>query len=280
LGPFYEENWQKSSEKEAKDNIYLNVDSNQKGSPYSRKVTENTDFTKADSAHKSNENSKQSNSKIGIQKYDIESFPNANIFATKYEDQELFSPDIDEVKVALPNHTVSLNAKIVSVDSSLQCSDMENSELKQTADFFRPGSEIMSKPTSQKFPFKRKKDIQVTNTNLKSHRKNFDWGAKIKFKADKICHKKKFSEQESKTSFEVSILRWISQLPNKQTDKETMTKLAEIRANKSSRNVRLKKHFSDSSSFLLRIKQNFSRERDHRVEKEWMKQCDDKPTQE
>lgn len=58
LGTQYDESNAKKKSEETKDNYYLNVDTNRASSPYSRKVTDNTEFTKADSCIKLSENCK------------------------------------------------------------------------------------------------------------------------------------------------------------------------------------------------------------------------------
>lgn len=151
---------------------YLSPSKDKKGSPISRLITENTDNTKADSLVKHSANSnKLGRSKLSSYGFDLDSFPSGNIFRTKsksdLDEEENSIPEMvkaDEVDSNIVPETQT--DKIESVETSIQCSEHDNSELKQTADFFRPPNKQVSEASSKRSSFGFKKKTPSKHTSL------------------------------------------------------------------------------------------------------------------
>lgn len=143
-----------------------------------RKVTGNTDNTKADSVIKTSERGYRGAMKSN-RMFELESFPSGNIFLTKSEEHDSRSKtkekmpiDLDNFKIVPNLGTNSSYNRVGSEHASKETSELENSELKQTADFFRPSPRLKDTPKN------KLKKITPKNYNIKM--KKIDWGAKVK----------------------------------------------------------------------------------------------------
>jgi hypothetical protein len=160
-----------------KNEHYLSPSTNIKNSPLVRKVTGNTDITKADSVTKMSEKGVKGGSKPN-KMFDLESFPSGNIFLTKSEDQEMQLKTREMAILDIQNFKkVSVLGNLAALNraekTSKETSELENSELKQTADFFRP-SKRQKSTLKDKF---KKNTPKSYNVKMKK----IDWNAKIKW---------------------------------------------------------------------------------------------------
>ena len=78
----------KQSQSKCNEDMYLSPGNGKKSSPYSRKITENTDITKADSINKLSESSSKLVSRIKVKGFELESLPSSQLFNTKSDEQE------------------------------------------------------------------------------------------------------------------------------------------------------------------------------------------------
>lgn len=132
----------------------------QKLTPFSRKITENTDNTKAESVHKiSDKDSKHSKSRIKFGIFELESLPSGKIFQTK-SDGKTESRSVSPEQIKNNDKIIPIISKVNKQEcpkepncDSKQQSDAENSELKETADFFRPSPDSFLESTDKKLSF-------------------------------------------------------------------------------------------------------------------------------
>ena len=132
--------------------------------PFSRKITENTEQTKAESINKiSDKDSRFSKSKIKFGMFELESFPSGNILQTKSESR--YNSKSHSPRKIKENSKIqaSSSGESKSDPDSKHVSELENSELKQTADFFRPSDEAYLKDTAKRLSFGRKGKKIINN---------------------------------------------------------------------------------------------------------------------
>jgi hypothetical protein len=176
-----------------KNDHYLSPTTNIKNSPLVRKATGNTDNTKADSVIKMSEKGRKGGSKPN-KMFDLESFPSGNIFLTTPEDQEMRPKTRERTLLDIENfEKVPGLGSLAALDRTekvlKETSEFENSELKQTADFFRPSQRQKSTP-KDKF---KKNTPKSYNVKMKK----IDWNAKLKWSPIKSS---KFKFKDLKTS--------------------------------------------------------------------------------
>ena len=70
------------------EDMFLSPSGGKRISPYSRKVTENTDITKADSMNKLSESSSKLVSRIKVKGFELESLPSSHLFNSKSNERE------------------------------------------------------------------------------------------------------------------------------------------------------------------------------------------------
>lgn len=132
-----------------------------KQSSLSRKVTENTDFTKADSTNKMSESSRKLVPRIRVKGFELESLPSSQLFNSKSDEQEETKTKKQEkirLNMNIKNDIqVSNLAEGKPVEYTIHQSDCENNELKETADFFRP-SPTSFESRHKRFSFGKKTD--------------------------------------------------------------------------------------------------------------------------
>lgn len=177
-----------SNQAKAAEEAYLSP--NNRMSPFSRKVTNNTDNTKEESMIKVSDLSNKMILAIKLKGYDLDSLPSSHFFATKSDDQdEPFEKNREKIKSNVGIEDISkasIGEKDKSVDNSNQHSEVESSELKQTADFFRPS------PTDGEIKMKRfsfgKKNGNRRLQNYEENVRKIDWESRVKIsplKSDK-----------------------------------------------------------------------------------------------
>ncbi|CAI2376760.1 unnamed protein product [Moneuplotes crassus] len=245
------ENGKRNNYCEGKGDAYLSPNINRKDSMYSRKITGATENTKADSVFKrsevSNKQIKRGKLQLG---FEIESMQSSNMFVTKSEEdeeqkcQKASESSIDNIETA---------PRIENGDSnptSNNTSELENSELKETADFFRPS---LNASPSKRFSFGRDKCV-AKNYNENKNR-NFNLKLKLPKEHQKLSPDKKCSKVDLK-------------YPD--TYRNILPPSA-ISLQVPSRNINLSKSTTETKSFLKRLQKTRKKDDKHQLNQDWIK---------
>lgn len=151
---------------------YLSPDVHRKDSLYSRKITGVTENTKADSALRRSEIGSRQNRRNKIaQGFDLESLHSCKMFNTKSSEEAKAKNSSCDLSIDNIETASNLQNPDSSI-SSIPNSSMSNSQLKQTADFFRPG-DAPKEATSKRFSFGRNfQGDQIHQNSQKTERQH------------------------------------------------------------------------------------------------------------